>query len=308
MLSHERKRVIESDPCAPEFISEVRRRAALANGYPDFKQVVKHIESIPAYEQWKLWATPHFADTKDAPPQIVAAIFAGTPCPFPRAQQFQLTDAEKAELTAVRAEKKREIVRAVSSKEAALELHAWAIDLLEMSDPISQLLGLATLSGRRSEDICSAGFRDAGILNGIQWVLIENQCKDRSTNKQAYKFPLLCGWARWSSALMSFRKAGLSARAINRPANIVMQLHSQNTLKEHYPTSDAADRNRPATLHSLRKLYVALLPHAYSPAGVSDEEFARRALNHRGKPSVEVYLPGSARPRHERVLADRALQ
>lgn len=308
MLSHERKRVIESDACAPEFIAEVRRRAALANGYPGFKEVIKTIDKLAPTEQWKLWSTPHFADTRDAPPRIVAAIFAQTPCPFPRALQYQLTEEEKTALTALRAEQKREIIRSVSSKEAALELHAWATDLLEMSDPISQLLGLATLSGRRSADICAAGFRDAGVLNGIQWVLIENQCKDRSTNKQPYKFPLLCGWDRWSAALMSFRKAGLSARAINRSANIVMQLHSQNTLKTHYPTADAADRDTPATLHSLRKLYVALLPHAYSPAGVSDEEFARRALNHRGKPSVEVYLPGSARPRHERVLADRALQ
>ncbi len=304
VLSHERAACIESDPCSEEFLLQVRERAGIARRFPLFADLLEHIDAAPPREQWKLWFCPQHADTRDAPAGNAAEILRGVACPFPRALGFALSAEEKEALATQRGAEKAP-PRAIACKEDAKALHKWAVDLLTVEAPAHRLLGLATLSGRRSVDICSASFSDGGVVDGVQWAVIENYRKDRSTRKPAYKFPLLCAWDRWFSALTAFRRGQPSARAINKAANEAARVRTpvfDRLFRAHGAEAE------PATLHTLRKLYVALLPHAYSPPGVSDTEFARQALHHRGRAPTEAYLPGAARRRADLVLADLVLQ
>lgn len=296
-MSIARRKYIDNTIPVAEFHDFCKNVAdkARAAGAVLFALHLEAIEHVPNYEKWKMWHRYKDCDLKDTPPGVAADLFKSMPCPFPGALDYRLTNAEEARLALQISQRKRTPF-GVRNPEDALQLHAWALSMLESEKTV--LLGLAALSGRRSIDLCSADFSDAGFVNEMgYYARIANYKKERATVKIPYSFPLLCSWERWSAALTLFRKVNPCARAINKIANKIIR-------KEELLSKFTED----ATLHCLRKLYVALLPFAFAPKTVSDAEFAKIALHHRGTPAFVKYMPKVARNRSDCVLRDEILK
>lgn len=129
-------------------------------------------------------------------------------------------------------------------------------------------------SGRRSADVFCANFQEVTPF----YVRIFKACKQRTAEDKPYDFPTI-GTARNACELLE-----ASAEALRGHAYLnAFVIHWLRTDLRHPIThrlNHIASNPALITVHSLRKLYAALLLKTYDTAPLGADEFVRRALGH----------------------------